>query len=146
MKCLYVLYDQECSLCLSCGRWLMRQAAFIQLRFIPLQSPRSPSDFRDSRSGTGLDLREKLVVVSDEGAVYQGQYAWIMCLLPCAIIANGRRGWPSLGCFPLRVGSASWFPRIGWRLAGFLPLQRKNFETRSLATLPSVCGVGTNFN
>lgn len=80
MKRLYVLYDQDCSLCLSCSRWLMRQKAFIELRFIPLQSPEIDRHFVGLREWEQLDLSEKLVVISDEGAVYQGQYAWIMCL------------------------------------------------------------------
>jgi predicted DCC family thiol-disulfide oxidoreductase YuxK len=75
MKCLYVLYDQECSLCTACGRWLMRQAAYIQLRFIPLQSPEIAQRFPGLKEWDALDLREKLVVVNDEGAVYQGQHA-----------------------------------------------------------------------
>ena len=58
----------------------MRQEAFIELRFIPLQSPEIARRFPGLKEWDQLDLREKLVVVSDEGAVYQGQYAWIMCL------------------------------------------------------------------
>jgi len=80
MKRLYVLFDQECDLCQTCRRWLTRQEAFIELRFIPLQSPEVAQRFPGLREWPQLDLREKLVVVSDEGAVYQGQYAWIMCL------------------------------------------------------------------
>lgn len=80
MKRLYVLYDQECALCQSCRWWLMRQQAFTELYFIPLQSPEIARRFPGLKEWDQLDLREKLVVVSDEGAVYQGQYAWIMCL------------------------------------------------------------------
>ena len=80
MKCLYVLYDQECALCGSCRWWLMRQRAFIDLHFIPLQSPEIARRFPGLKEWDQLDLREKLVVVSDEGAIYQGQNAWIMCL------------------------------------------------------------------
>jgi predicted DCC family thiol-disulfide oxidoreductase YuxK len=80
MKRLYVLFDQECALCQGCLRWLLRQEAFIELRFIPLQSPEIACRFPGLQEWNQLDLREKLVVVSDEGAVYQGQYAWIMCL------------------------------------------------------------------
>jgi predicted DCC family thiol-disulfide oxidoreductase YuxK len=77
MKQLYVLFDGECALCRRCREWLTRQPAFIHLRFIPLQSPAAAQKF------PGLDLRnanEQLVVVSDEGAVYKGPQAWIMCL------------------------------------------------------------------
>ncbi len=80
MKRLYVLYDQDCALCLRCGRWLMRQRAYIELSFIPLQSPEIARRFPGLREWPQLDLCEKLVVISDEGAVYQGQNAWIMCL------------------------------------------------------------------
>jgi predicted DCC family thiol-disulfide oxidoreductase YuxK len=80
MRRLYVLFDEECSLCVSCGRWLVRQEAFIELRLIPFQSPEIARRFPGLKEWDQLDLREKLVVVSDEGAVYQGQYAWIMCL------------------------------------------------------------------
>jgi len=80
MKRLFVLYDQECALCHKCRVWLMRQPAFIELRFIPLQSPEVARHFPGLKEWEQLDLREKLVVISDEGAVYQGQYAWIMCL------------------------------------------------------------------
>ena len=80
MKRLYVLFDQECALCQGCRQWLMRQQAFIELHFIPLQSPEITRRFPGLQEWDQLDLREKLVVVSDEGAVYQGQYAWIMCL------------------------------------------------------------------
>jgi predicted DCC family thiol-disulfide oxidoreductase YuxK len=80
MKRLYVLYDQECALCQSCRLWLMRQQAFIELYFIPLQSPKIAQLFPGLKEWDELDLSEKLVVISDEGAVYQGQYAWIMCL------------------------------------------------------------------
>ena len=79
-KALYVLFDQECALCQRCRQWLMRQEAFIELRFIPLQSPEVARRFPGLREWPDLDLREKLVVISDEGPVYQGQNAWIMCL------------------------------------------------------------------
>jgi predicted DCC family thiol-disulfide oxidoreductase YuxK len=80
MKRLYVLFDQECALCQGCRQWLMRQRAYIELYFIPLQSPEIARRFPGLKEWDQLDLREKLVVVSDDGAVYQGQYAWIMCL------------------------------------------------------------------
>ena len=77
MRYLYVLFDQECDLCWRCCRWLGQQPAFIELRFMPLQSEEVPLRFPGVET---LDLRERLVVISDEGAVYQGQQAWIMCL------------------------------------------------------------------
>jgi predicted DCC family thiol-disulfide oxidoreductase YuxK len=77
IKRLYVLYDAQCGLCQRCRQWLARQPAFVELRFIPLQSPEVTCRFPGIER---LNLREQLVVVSDEGAVYQGSHAWIMCL------------------------------------------------------------------
>lgn len=77
MKTLYVLFDSQCALCRQCRRWLERQPAFIELRFLPLQSAEVAARFPGIEQ---FNPREQLVVVSDEGAVYQGSHAWIMCL------------------------------------------------------------------
>jgi len=114
MKRLYVLFDQECALCQGCRQWLMRQQAFIELHFIPLQSPEIARRFPGLQEWDQMDLREKLVVVSDEGAVYQGQYAWIMCLTRCANIANGHNGWLIRHCSRLRAASAKWSQVIAY--------------------------------
>jgi predicted DCC family thiol-disulfide oxidoreductase YuxK len=80
MKHLFVLYDQDCGICQRCRGWLSRQPAFVELRFIPLQSPEIGHRFPGLLEWPDLDLREKLVAIGDDGAVYQGQNAWIMCL------------------------------------------------------------------
>ena len=77
MKCFYVLYDAQCELCVRCRKWLMKQAAYVPLVFIPLQSPEVQKRF------PGIDAlkpNEQLLVISDGGAVYRGASAWIMCL------------------------------------------------------------------
>ena len=77
MHTLYVLFDSDCALCRQCRRWLERQPAFLQLRFLPLNSEEVPCLFPGIER---FQPREQLVVVTDEGAVYQGGHAWIMCL------------------------------------------------------------------
>lgn len=77
MKKLHVFFDEECAMCQRCRQWLERQPAFVELDFLPLQSPEVPRRF------PGIDqwnLRKELVVVSDQGDLYQGSSAWIMCL------------------------------------------------------------------
>ncbi len=77
MKTLYVLYDAECALCRRCKEWLQAQPAFLELRFIALQSAEAARRF----PGIGaLDPGDQLLVVNDTGDVYKGPYAWIMCL------------------------------------------------------------------
>ncbi len=77
MKRLFVLFDGECALCGRCRDWLARQPALLELEFIPFQSPEVRARFPGIEA---LHPEEQLLVVSDEGAVYRGPQAWIMCL------------------------------------------------------------------
>jgi predicted DCC family thiol-disulfide oxidoreductase YuxK len=77
MKRLYILFDGECSLCGRARTWLARQPAFLELSFLPFQSPEVADRFPGIEA---LHPEEQLLVVSDEGGVYRGSHAWIMCL------------------------------------------------------------------
>jgi len=77
MNRLYVLFDAECELCVRCRNWLMKQPAFVPLCFIALQSAEARRRFPDIDA---LKPNEQLLVISDDGSVYRGAYAWIMCL------------------------------------------------------------------
>jgi predicted DCC family thiol-disulfide oxidoreductase YuxK len=77
MNCLYVLFDAQCGLCVRCRNWLMKQPAFVPLSFIALQSNEAQLRF------PGIDAlkpNEQLLVISNDGSVYRGAHAWIMCL------------------------------------------------------------------
>ena len=77
MKRLNVIYDAECALCRRCREWLRNQPSFVELAFTPLQA----LDIEERFPGLGqYEPRKQLVVVSDEGGVYLGAAAWIMCL------------------------------------------------------------------
>ena len=45
MKCLYVLFDAECELCVRCRNWLMQQRAFVPLVFIAYHSDEAQRRF-----------------------------------------------------------------------------------------------------
>jgi len=77
MKRLYVLYDGECTLCARCRRWLEGQPKFVEMQFIPLQRAGLFERFPGLEK---LNLRKELTLVTDEGAIYRGASAWIMCL------------------------------------------------------------------
>src|SRR5438034_5948873 len=77
MKRLYVLFDAQCELCVRCRNWLMKQAAFVPLVFIALQSDEARQRFPEIEK---LRPNEQLLVISDDGSVYRGANAWIMCL------------------------------------------------------------------
>lgn len=77
MRNLTVLYDARCGFCVRCREWLTQQAQLVPLELLALHSPEAERRF------PGLvppGVREELLAVSDEGGVYRGTRAWIMCL------------------------------------------------------------------
>lgn len=79
MKTLTVLYDFNCGLCQRARRWLEAEPKFLALEFIPAGSDHARYRF-PSLSLSLPDKVEELVVVADDGGVYRGDRAWIMCL------------------------------------------------------------------
>jgi len=76
MKKLYVLYDAEEDFALRCYAWLTAQPTVWPLEFVPFQAPELTARF------AGIDdfrRRGPLLVVSDEGGVYAGPSAFIIC-------------------------------------------------------------------
>src|ERR1700730_13998400 len=74
---LWVIYDGHCGFCVACRRWLETQHALVPLEFLPLSSPEVRRLFPE------LAIPEKVdepIVISDQGAVYRGSSAWILCL------------------------------------------------------------------
>ena len=112
MKTLYVLYDDDCALCRRCRRWLSAQPAFLELRFLPLGAAETEcrvpgiAQYRPS---------EQLLVISDEGAVYQGSHAWIMCLYALREYREWSQRLAGPLLLPWRDGCANWCPRTGCR-------------------------------
>src|SRR5215204_1562598 len=77
MKTLYVLHDPQCGFCEKCRDWLGRQPAYVELRFVPMNSAEAQRRF------PGVEkhwLGEDLMDISDEGAVYRGPSAYLLCL------------------------------------------------------------------
>jgi predicted DCC family thiol-disulfide oxidoreductase YuxK len=77
VKRLHVIYDARCELCRRCRVWLARQSAFVPLVFIPLQSPELAARFPGIER---LRPEKEIVVIGDDGEVWQGGAAWVMCL------------------------------------------------------------------
>ena len=77
MQKLYVLYDPKCELCIHLKDWLAAQNCWIAVAVMPAGSELAGKMFPDlARIATASDL----VVISDEGAVYLNDRAWIMVL------------------------------------------------------------------
>jgi predicted DCC family thiol-disulfide oxidoreductase YuxK len=77
MRRLYVIYDGRCGLCRLARTWLDRQETLVDLVFIAAASEAAERLFPTLADS---DRPEELIVVSDEGGVYRGGHAWIMCL------------------------------------------------------------------
>lgn len=77
MKRLYVLYDGQCEFCRRIRFWLGRQATYVPITFLPLQSEEVAARFPGVES---FRPEQEIVVISDEGAVWQGGHAWITVL------------------------------------------------------------------
>lgn len=76
MRSLTVLYDARCGLCSNARRWLEGQPQIVPLELLPADS----EETRRRYPTLAETEPEELVVVSDEGDVYRGSQAWIVCL------------------------------------------------------------------
>ena len=73
---LTVLYDERCPLCRRLKAWLARQATLHPFEFVAADSGEARRRFPD------LDHRRStrvLTVVTSDGAVYEGERAWLVC-------------------------------------------------------------------
>ncbi len=75
MRYLTIVYDDQCGLCTRLGKWLRGQPKWIGIRLLP-----SRAASRVYPSLAAMIAGEELLAVSDEGAVYVGEHAWLMCL------------------------------------------------------------------
>ena len=77
MQTLYVLYDPKCELCRRLKDWILVQRSWIGLAVLEAGSEKARRLFPELESIAGKD---DLAVISDEGAVYLNNRAWIMVL------------------------------------------------------------------
>jgi predicted DCC family thiol-disulfide oxidoreductase YuxK len=75
MRELTVLYDEGCAMCVRCRDWLALQRSFLPMRFVACGS----AEARTRYSGIPW-VGEELVVASDEGDVWAGPAAFLVCL------------------------------------------------------------------
>jgi predicted DCC family thiol-disulfide oxidoreductase YuxK len=77
MEKLYVLYDPKCELCCRLKNWILVQRSWIGIAVVEQGSDKAKRLFPDlERVATKNDL----AVISDEGALYLNDHAWIMVL------------------------------------------------------------------
>ncbi|MGW2278847.1 thiol-disulfide oxidoreductase DCC family protein [Streptomyces sp. NPDC001770] len=74
---LTVLYDAQCSLCVHVRHWLRGQRQLVPLELVPAASEEARRRFPELDHAATL---EEITVVGDQGQVYLGAAAWVVCL------------------------------------------------------------------
>jgi predicted DCC family thiol-disulfide oxidoreductase YuxK len=77
MEKIYVLYDPKCELCCRLKTWILVQRSWIGIAVVEQGSEKAKRLFPDLER---IATREDLAVISDEGAVYLNDRAWIMVM------------------------------------------------------------------
>ena len=77
MNKLTVFYDHNCGLCRACRRWLSKQATYFAVEFVPYDSMAARSICPEIGK---LDPGRQIVAMADNGDIYRGGNAWVMCL------------------------------------------------------------------
>ncbi len=74
---LTVLYDAQCPMCTRFRDWLEEQPRLIRLDLVAAGSAEARRRFPSLDHARTL---REITVVGDTGAVWTGEYAWVMCL------------------------------------------------------------------
>ncbi len=77
MQSLTLFYDARCDLCSQVREWLSSQPSYLQLDFVPYDSPEAEKRLPGIRH---LHADREILVMANTGEVWQGAGAWIMCL------------------------------------------------------------------
>jgi predicted DCC family thiol-disulfide oxidoreductase YuxK len=77
MQKLYVLYDPKCEICRRLKDWILVQRSWIGIVVLEAGSEKARRLFPELEQ---IATQDDLAVISDEGAVYLNNHAWIMVL------------------------------------------------------------------
>lgn len=77
MNTLTIFYDARCGVCSRFRRWMLEQPAYVRLVFVPYDSPQA---LRLCPDLPRMRADQEIVVMGDEGSLWQGAAAWVTCL------------------------------------------------------------------
>lgn len=113
MKRITVLYDADCGFCTRCRWWMAQQPKYFDVEFLPagkLEARRRYPQLEGEK--------EELTVIDDQGGVYRGTDAWILCLYALVdwrewSIRLAQPGWKPLArsLFNLISSNRKWFKK-----------------------------------
>jgi predicted DCC family thiol-disulfide oxidoreductase YuxK len=113
VRSLTVLYDARCGLCSNARRWLEGQPQIVPLELLPADS----AEARRRYPTLAETEPEELVVVSDEGDVYRGSQAWIVCLWALQDYREWSFRFAQPALLPLARGIVEWVSTRRHRLS-----------------------------
>jgi predicted DCC family thiol-disulfide oxidoreductase YuxK len=113
---LTVLYDERCPLCRRLRTWLARQPTLHPVTFLAADSPEARGRFPDLDHDRTTRI---LTLVTSDGAVYEGERAWLVC------------GWALPGWQPVTEGLGG---RVRLRLVGFAARTADVYRHRTMRT------------
>ncbi len=115
VRALTVLYDQQCSVCRAARSWMLSRRPLVELHFVPVGGNEAMRRFPH------LDMaqcRQEITVITDQGYVYRGKAAFILCLWSLRStrslandLAAGRRAL----VLSTLTGATAWFRELSLR-------------------------------
>jgi predicted DCC family thiol-disulfide oxidoreductase YuxK len=118
VRSLTVLYDARCGLCSNARQWLEGQPQIVPLELLAADS----AEARRRYPTLAEAEPEELVVVSDEGDVYRGPHAWIVCLWALQDYREWSFRFARPALLPLARGIVEWVSTRRHRLSRALGL------------------------
>jgi len=100
MNKLTVLYDASCGFCVKCRWWIAGQEKLLDVEMLPSGGPDAKARYPEL-----LAVKEELLAVDDEGGVYRGTAAWLMCLWALADYREWAERLSSPALMPLARGA-----------------------------------------
>jgi predicted DCC family thiol-disulfide oxidoreductase YuxK len=119
MNKLTVLYDAACGFCVRCRWWLLHQPKFVEMDFVPAGSAEAAERFPGLCSPGVVD---EFLVVDDEGGVYRGAHAWLMCLWALAEYREWSEWLSAPALLPLARGAFAMVSSNRKKISGLLGL------------------------
>jgi predicted DCC family thiol-disulfide oxidoreductase YuxK len=131
VKKLTVLYDRSCGFCVECARWLASQSQLVRLELLG-----SATIAARARFPTLTSTPEELIVVDDEGGVYRGTHAWIMCLWALREYRSAAEKLARPALLPLARAAFALISKSRKPLSRWLDLAAESDVARAVAAAP----------
>lgn len=112
-----VLYDKRCVLCRRVRKWLELQPKYVEMTFVEAASKEAYNKFPEVDHNRTLT---ELTVISDNGDVYKGEKAWVICLWALQEYREWSVTLSTPELFPLAQRMIMWVSSNRFKISKFL--------------------------